>query len=137
MIKYFETKDGKEVINPELVTTIAEDAAKSFFPGKEKDNIKASQLRKFYGDVKTMELRLRFSAEDKDLAFAYILPQIKLLKAKANYAHKREVVPKTFKDWLCENVEQINKRQDFEAFLLHFEAVVGFSYGYATSKSFN
>lgn len=123
-------------INPALVTDYAQKVVKSFFPGE--NNIKISQLRKFYGDVKTLELRYTTSyksGKDRELAFAVILPLIKLLKAKSVYAQKRKVVPETFKQWLWVNVDKINTHRDFEAFLLHFEAVVGFSYGEAPDSS--
>ncbi|WP_298068389.1 type III-A CRISPR-associated protein Csm2, partial [uncultured Mailhella sp.] len=64
-----------------------------------------------------------------DEAFAGILPQIKILKAKAAYAKGRKVVPSAFSDWIAQHVDAINKPADFKAFLLHFEAVVGFCYG--------
>ncbi len=72
-----------------------------------------------------------------DAAFARVLPLIKLLKAKSNYAWKRNVVPESFRKWLCDHVDSVNSPRDFRVFLLHFEAVVGFSYGVAPDKSFN
>lgn len=54
---------------------------------------------------------------------------IKLLKAKAAYAFKRDLVPDSFREWIGKNVDMINEARDFQAFLLYFEAVVGFCYG--------
>lgn len=121
-IEYFTSGDN---INPALVTSDAQRAAESFFSDPKKP-IMASQLRKFYGDVKTLELRKKNGA-----AFEAILPLIKLLKAKSAYACKRNVVPQSFREWLWKNVDNINTERDFTAFLLHFEAVVGFCYGEA------
>lgn len=116
-------------INPELVTTLAEKCAKDFVQGpRDPKNIKSAQLRRFYGDVKTLEMRWQNSA-DKQQAFRNILPLIKLLKAKAAYAHTRTLVPLSFKSWIWKNVDMINNENDFKAFLLYFEAVVGFCYG--------
>ena len=130
--KQFEYFKG-DAINPELVTTLAQEWANKFYPKKEDRQknailIKSAQLRKFYNDVKNLEMRWE-NSQDKEKAFREILPMIKLLKAKAAYANKRTLVPESFKSWIWENVDMINEMKDFKAFLLFFEAVVGFCYG--------
>lgn len=124
-------------INPELVTTLAEKFAKEFVlvPDDSRDKnrggekkINTAQLRRFYGNVKNLEMRWQ-NSPDRQQGFRDILPLIKLLKAKAAYAHKRELVPFSFRNWIWENVDMINTERDFKAFLLYFEAVVGFCYG--------
>lgn len=123
MIQYYKDKDKKE-LNPIWVDQAASKAAESF------SSMNSSQLRKFYEDVKSLERQYQAAQNEQQLAFARILPMIKLLKAKSEYALKRKVVPASFKDWLWENVDSINDASDFKAFLLHFEAVVGFSARY-------
>jgi CRISPR-associated protein Csm2 len=51
--------------------------------------------------------------------------------SKVEYAAnpKKPKVPPKFKEWLELNIRSIKDADDFEAFLLHFEAVVGFCYG--------
>ena len=128
MVSYYTDKD---TLDPGWVDAFAQKAARSFFEVKDKETaIKSSQLRKFYADVKTLERQWQASGAD-EAAFGRILPMIKLLKAKSDYAHKRKVVPSNFKDWLWKHVDSINAPRDFKAFLLHFEAVVGFCYGLA------
>ena len=122
MINYYTDKD---TIDPSLVDKQAHDVAKEFVFTS---SLKISQLRKFYGDVKSLELTWS-NQQKSDAAFLGILPQIKMLKAKVAYAKGRGVVPHYFVQWIGENVDQINKPDDFKAFLLHFEAVVGFCYG--------
>ncbi|MBQ7618356.1 MAG: type III-A CRISPR-associated protein Csm2 [Desulfovibrio sp.] len=143
--------DSNNAMDPSLVDEQAQQAAKSFFPdnsqsedgkGRSKEGkgrseegkgqskeiaLNSSQLRKFYSDVKTLERRWLSMGGD-DQAFAQIIPMIKLLKAKSDYALKRKVVPSSFKAWLWNHVDSIKTSRDFKAFLLHFEAVVGFSY---------
>lgn len=125
MVTYY-TQTGD--LDPAWVDQMAQDAARSFF--QETASINSSQLRKFYGDVKSLE-RQWLAAGGNDAAFAVIMPMIKLLKAKSEYALKRKVIPQTFRDWLWNHVDSIRASRDFKAFLLHFEAVVGFSYGRA------
>lgn len=124
MIEYYLDKDKQE-LNPKWVNEEAEKTAKSF----EGTNFSYTQLRRFYGVVKALERQL-LDAQDKKGTFARILPMVKLLKAKSEYTLKRGVVPKSFKDWLWENVDSVNEKEDFKAFLLSFEAVVGFSAKY-------
>ncbi|MDD6087824.1 MAG: type III-A CRISPR-associated protein Csm2 [Desulfovibrionaceae bacterium] len=131
---YFKD-DGKggKVMDPEWVDKKALEVAKKLvvkgYGGKDsKNSIKASQLRKFYADVKGLELSWKYQQRTEE-AFVTILPQLKILKAKSRYAQARGVVPPAFSSWIEEHVNAIRNTQDFEAFLLHFEAVVGFCYG--------
>ena len=114
----YYTSDGN--LDPKWVDSEAVEQAQKL------QGMKTSQLRKFYADVKSLE-RQYMAATDKDAAFARILPMIKLLKAKSAYALTRKVVPKEFRDWLWKHVDNISTFKDFSAFLLNFEAVVGFS----------
>lgn len=100
------------------------------FKGKtdSRNSIKSSQLRKFYADVKNLERIWNYQGHS-DEAFLGILPQVKILRAKAAYAKGREVVPPAFVEWVDKHVGAVSTTKDFEAFLLHFEAVVGFCYG--------
>lgn len=121
---------NEKAIDPVWMDQKAQEAARSFFDSDEQPKLAASQLRKFYNDVKAMERQWRNSGGD-EAAFTLVLPLLKLLKAKSHYALKRKVIPASFRNWLCEHVDSVNSARDFRAFLLHFEAVVGFSYGCA------
>lgn len=125
-------EDGK-TIDPRWVDSEALSVARKLvtkdYNGKvDKDSIKSSQLRKFYADVKSLERTWEYQGRT-DTAFLGILPQIKILKAKAAYAAGRSVVPRAFVTWINSHVDNISSPDDFRAFLLHFEAVVGFCYG--------
>jgi CRISPR-associated protein Csm2 len=106
--------------------------------------IKANQLRKFYNDCKAMERKYLFvtqqlrdqdisETEAKKIALQRIYARLKMLKSKAEYASnpKNPKIPNFFKNWLIKGIDEVNPNEprDFEAFLLHFEAVVGFCYG--------
>ncbi|MGB9497450.1 MAG: type III-A CRISPR-associated protein Csm2 [Dissulfuribacterales bacterium] len=94
----------------------------------EKKSVSATQLRKFYNEFKGLEKRV--SAK----GFEPVLPLIKMVRSRAFYASNGNKIPKSFKDFLVKNVQAINEKKDFEAFLLHFEAVVGFCYGMGLKK---
>ena len=125
-------EDGKTMdprwVDSEALSVARKLVAKDYNGRLDKNNIKSSQLRKFYADVKGLE-RTWESQGCTDTAFLGILPQIKILKAKAAYARGRGVVPPTFVTWINSHVDNIANSEDFRAFLLHFEAVVGFCYG--------
>ena len=125
-------EDGKTMdprwVDSEALSVARKLVAKDDNGRLDKNNIKSSQLRKFYADVKGLE-RTWESQGCTDTAFLGILPQIKILKAKAAYARGRRVVPPTFVTWINSHVDNIANSEDFRAFLLHFEAVVGFCYG--------
>ncbi len=114
------------------VEKAAEDLANDFVNEK----ITSAQLRKFYNEFKGLERKYQTKmlaktsdTISKDEILNSILPQIKIMKAKVSYAKSRKVVPQVFEDWLKKSVDDINSAKEFEAFLLHFEAIVGYAYG--------
>ena len=60
-----------------------------------------------------------------------------MVKSKVAYASNpsNPKIPDAFKLWMTQNVDAIETVKDFEAFMLHFEAVVGFCYGLGISNS--
>lgn len=135
--------DEKGNIRKELLNEDAEERAREFvvlikrfdrrtrqekeFVDKSK-SVTATQLRKFYNEFKGLEKRVNAKG------FESVLPLIKMVRSRAFYASNGNKIPKSFKDFLVKNVEAINEKRDFEAFLLHFEAVVGFCYGMGLKK---
>lgn len=87
--------------------------------------ITSSQLRRFFGELRQLEKKVN------DRGFDAVIPLIKMVKSKASYAANpsKQKIPNSFKDFLFKNINEIHSRKDFEAFMLHFEAVVGFLYG--------
>ena len=118
--------DEKGNIRRELLNEDAEERAREF----KTSTLTLTQLRRFYNEFKGLEKRV--NAKD----FESVLPLIKMVRSRAFYASNRKnnKIPESFKDFLVKNVEAINGKKDFEAFLLHFEAVVGFCYGMGLKK---
>lgn len=95
-------------------------------------SITSAQLRRFYNEFKGLEKRLDFAAKgpsEDEAAFKGVLPLVKMVKSKVAYASGSKKVPQPFAKWLEQHVDSISSVKDFRAFLLHFEAVVGFCYG--------
>ena len=129
-MSYFDQSGN---IREELLDEEAKALAESFVEKNPRDpnklifrrSLSSAQLRRFFSEFRQLEKKVKVMGFDK------VKPLIKMVKSKANYAANpsNPKVPKTFKNFLIKNVDQINTEKDFEAFMLHFEAVVGFYYG--------
>ncbi len=110
-----------DVINPDLVDKLAWEQTE-----KIKGTLSSSQLRKFFGEVKGLYNRWQ-NGED----FNRLLPVIKMIKSKAYYAMntKNNKIPQEFASFIIGGIDQVNTTDDFKAFVMYFEAVVGFMYG--------
>jgi len=127
--RYFlrQTEDGDLVIKEELLTTKAEEWASKFVGNDpRRPEVKSSQLRKFYNEVKALAKK----AEGQKKA-QKIKPLVKMLKVKVNYQKGRQLVPDSFVKFISECVDKVDDKNDFDAFVKHFEAVVGYYYGKA------
>jgi len=87
--------------------------------------LSSAQLRKFFNEFRQLEKKVGIEGFDK------VKPLIKMVKSKAAYASNPDnpKIPRSFKNFLITNIDQIEGEKDFQAFMLHFEAVVGFFYG--------
>ena len=123
---FFEEKNGQEVIREELLTSKAQEWARSFL--RVRPPLHSAQLRRFYHDVKSLEAKV--TSGDK---FIKNRPLIKMLKSKVAYAcpktYSGRKVPWEFREFIEECVDEIDQLKDFQAFALVFEAVVGYFYG--------
>lgn len=133
MISYYDEAGN---IRKELLNEDAEKRATEFVRVSQ---IKSAQLRRFYGDLKSLERKLDFKMNNENIKdpFLSVLPLVKMIKSKVAYASnpKNPKIPKTFADWLSLNIDSVNTIDDFKAFMLHFEAVVGFCYGAGLSNN--
>ncbi len=137
-MRYF-TDENKEIVNPDLFTTEAENLAKRFAEiehynqdnrgrPKIRENHK-SQIRKFFDD--TLRYRtLIESAEDIDKEFRRQLPYIRMMAAKASYSLSRDKITNEFKKFLEDNLNNLEDFRDFKVFCELFEAIVAYSTQY-------
>jgi len=87
--------------------------------------LSSAQLRRFFSEFRQLEKKVNL------MGFEKVKPLIKMVKSKASYAANpsNPKIPESFRNFLIKNVDEINTEEDFRAFMLHFEAVVGFYYG--------
>ncbi len=116
----------------ELVDELAERQAEML------GELKSSQLRRFFGEAKDLFRRLDVgtSLDEQKLEQRYqreIAPQFKMLRSKASYAwrngQRQSKIPRGFHDFIENGVKKVRNAKDFDKFIRHFEAVVGFAYG--------
>lgn len=124
------------VIREALLTDEAERIAGRFV-GKNlrEPDLSSAQLRKFYGEVKALQAKIEAHSKEE---FEKYRPLVKMMKAKVAYASnskKQGRVPDEFKNFIDRCVGAIQTVEDFKAFALHFEAVVGFYYGKGVRQS--
>jgi len=129
-VKYFN-ENGK--LRPELLDEEAMKVGEALANA----GLEPAQLRRFYGDVVSLRRRFEIRSAGVPLSerasvFADILPEFRLLRAKAYYANKRseKILPRVMKDFIQQHVQAVKNWQDFVAFCRHFEAVVAFHYAF-------
>lgn len=123
---FYERIKGQSIIREELLTNKAQEWARSFL--RAHPSLHSAQLRRFYHDVKSLEAKVTSDEE-----FIKNRPLIKILKSKVAYAcpktYSGRKVPLEFREFIEMCVDNINTHNDFKAFALVFEAVVGYFYG--------
>jgi len=110
-----------------LVDSLAEKQANMIVEG---ENLNSSQLRRFFGDIKSLYWQLEQGVDYT----TRIEPRFKMMRSKAAYAHRtgqspRSKISDAFYRFISEGVSRVRNQDDFRAFVQHFEAVVGFLYG--------
>lgn len=133
-MEYYDQNDN---IRADLLDKEAYDQAKAFIVYSSYNmkidsnrSLSSAQLRRFFNDFRQLEKKVKIEGFEK------IKPLIKMVKSKAAYASnpKKPKIPQAFKDFLVQHISSVNSEKDFQAFMLHFEAVVGFFYGFEGTK---
>lgn len=130
-MNYFD--ESGTTIRSELLDSEAEKTAKSFvkiddrgrIDNRPKYTLSSAQLRRFFGEFRQLEKKVTAQG------FERVKPLVKMTKSKAAYAAnpRNQKIPSRFRDFLTRHIDGIDSEKDFRAFMLHFEAVVGFFYG--------
>jgi len=130
-LEFFKDKE-RGVLDPKIFER-AREVAEELANGK----LKSSQFRNYFAELRALENRFeRERKGDEDLAFAKLVPQLELLKAKLFY-NTRSQGPlkdaKKFVDFMEEALEAGKRSpKDFEAMMKYVEAVL--AYFYASGK---
>lgn len=124
---------GKGLLDPAVFTRAKKVADELVQEGK----LKSSQFRNYFAELRALENRFQKERKrDEATAFARLLPELELLKAKLAY-NTRSQGPlkdaKRFVEFMNEALEAGQRSpQDFEAMMKYVEAVL--AYFYASGK---
>lgn len=133
---FYEYVGQSKKIKEKLLLDDATKWAESFVNPKNDKQLSSSQLRKFHFEVKQIEERCKGMSNDDFLE--KMRPLVKMLKSKVAYAcrvpGKERKVPEAFKKFMDSMIDNIETIDDFMAFALCFEAVVGYYYGLGGGK---
>lgn len=134
-ISWFEASDPNQ-IRAELFQEAEEIADKILEePVEGKKPLSSTQLRRYYNEVKALDYRVKgwrtLKPQEQEVKFTEILPLIKLLRAKVEYKRNAKAgrISKSFAQFMADCIHSVNSLREFEAFVMFFEAVVGFYIG--------
>lgn len=116
---YFRQIDGKRSLKPEFIVKYPKEIAKQL---EDSQRNKLSQIWKFYDYTRRTQDGLCQSENALEISRAELnelLPQV-------NYAKERNTVTQQFKDFIDFNIMRINSREDLQAFIKHFQAVIAY-----------
>jgi len=133
------TGSAGQVFSPDypledLVDKIAESQANALM-GNGRDEVKTTQLRKYFHEIKEIYHQIRDNENPEEM-FKKQLYRIKLLRSKVEYDAGRDTnrIPQSLKKFIENASVKCDKWNKFEKFVLHFEAVLGFFYGFQNSR---
>lgn len=117
---YFDQEGN---IYPELITTVAEEIARTLSQHAH-PKMTSTQLRRFYNKARSIKDRL-----DSGTDFTGVVSKIRELERDAVYSVGREMAPELFKQFMERNIQVAERgRKEFEnGFLQHFQSVVAYS----------
>lgn len=109
---------------PELVDEDARRAAEAL------QRVNKAQIRQFFQEVKDLHRQLRPYAPDQKARIYQdrFEPRFKMLKSRAAYSAGRNRDNEPLRQFIWKAVDGVRSAEDFEKFVMHFEAVLGFYY---------
>lgn len=127
-LEFFKDRE-KGVLDPTLFERARKVAEELVGEGE----LKSSQFRNYFAELRALENRFeRERQEDEALAFARLVPQLELLKAKLAYNTRAQGPLRNAKRFVAflEEALDAGKRspKDFEAMMKYVEAVLAYFY---------
>lgn len=125
-MQYYADSEKKN-LRPTLIDEQALAWARSFVE-QASNPLKSTQLRRFYDEFKAIERKVLRGKDvpEREANFERDRALIMMFKAKAVYAEKRKVSPRSFTEFIFNHMASINDLKDFQAFIKVFEAVVAY-----------
>lgn len=118
---YFKILDGEKVLKTEYIIKYPKDIVQALTASGNKLN-KRSQIRKFY----EYALGLQGQMQRNGWEYPVIEAELNRLLPYAAYAKSRNVVSDLFEQFIKDAVSSIHDKDDFNAFIKHFEAIIAY-----------
>ena len=127
-LEFYKDKE-KGVLDPAIFQR-AQEVAEELV---REDELKSSQFRNYFAELRALENRFdRERRSDEALAFARLVPQLELLKAKLAYNTRAQGPLKNARRFVAFLKEALEAGQrspkDFEAMMKYVEAVLAYFY---------
>ena len=119
MAQFYLKADAK------LFDSVAKEWAKEIYGYGRSPETNKNQIRNFY--EKVLEIYEEVYISNKD--FNLVLPKLKMLNSKVEYAKGRKHIKGAFVKFMQEGINKTNSKEELEVFKLLFEAVLGFFTG--------
>lgn len=116
---YYRIVDGKECMKPEFIVKYPKKIAKGL---KDRNKNKLSQIWKFYEHAR----RIQDNLEHRGMPFAVSEAELDMMQPIVESALNRSMVTPIFKDFIDENVSKVQKMEDLDAFIKHFQALIAY-----------
>ena len=123
MVQLYKNKD-QGLVNEALFDDHARQVANDLI----KLGLPSSQFRKFFGELRALESRIRSQGDD-DVAVRKEKPYMKLLLAKIHYQtrdRKKADAYKALERFLRELIDQVEGRADFDVMMDAVQAVLAY-----------
>ena len=112
-------------LTEDLLKKEPEKLAKKFIEISKKDGgITSTQIRKFYDDLLLDQKKAK--VQDEETFKKKTLPLIRMTEAKIAYSVGRGVLNKTFYEDMSEYLRKIERKEDFENFVLFYQALIAY-----------
>lgn len=116
---YYKIVDGKECLKPEFIVKYPKELAMGL---KDRNKNKMSQIWKFYEHAR----RIQDNLEHQGMFFAVSEAELNIMQPIVESALNKSTVTSVFKDFINENVSKIKRKEDLDAFIKHFQALIAY-----------
>ncbi|MCH3916053.1 MAG: type III-A CRISPR-associated protein Csm2 [Spirochaetia bacterium] len=124
-------------LTKELLTSIPEGIARDVMEHPKNKKASSTQIRKYYDDLLLLHSKAHVEGCTKENFHDSILPLVAFSKAKLAYGVGRKVVTDEFRDKLVSYIDQIESRDDFDHFILFYQALIGYTKYYENMANGN
>lgn len=115
-------------LTKELLTVEPENIAKKeMLDAKRGAKASSTQIRKFYDDFLLLHAKSHRDGVTENSFQEEILPLIAFSKAKLAYSFGRNIIHKDFMDEIVKKVDKIETLNDFDNFILFYQALIGYT----------